>query len=108
MTYRYVSMLGAALFMSFPPGCHAGPCSEQIAEMEAKIYTRLNAQTPQGPQGQETSRSDEALPNVSTKTVEAAGDAMDHAREADLAGDKAGCERALAEARKILEKIADK
>jgi hypothetical protein len=96
MTHRYVLMLGAILFMSFPPSSYAGPCTEQISVMEAKIYAKINAR----------SRPAEGeLRDVSTKTAEATGDAMDRAREADLAGDKAACERALAEAQKAIDKL---
>lgn len=101
MTYRYVLILGAGLFMSFPPGCYAGPCSQQIAEMQDKVYAKLNAKTPEAAGGQETAAV--KLRSISTKTAEAVGDAMDHAREADLAGDKAACERALAAAQKAAE-----
>jgi hypothetical protein len=101
MTYRYVLMLGAGLFISFPSGCYAGPCSQQIADMEANIYAKLNARIPEGAAGQETAAV--KLRNISTKTAEAVGDAMDHAREADLAGDTVACERALAAAQKAAE-----
>jgi hypothetical protein len=109
MTYRYVLMLGAAPFISFPPGCYAGPCSEQIAEMDAKVYAMLNARVPEGPGGKETSRPAEVkMRDLSTKNVEAAGDAMNQAREANLAGDKAACERALAGAQKAIDKSIEK
>jgi hypothetical protein len=101
MTYRYGLILGAALFMSFPLGCHAGPCSQQIAEMQDKFYAEINARPPEGAGRQETAAV--KLRDISTKTAEAVGDAMDHAREADLAGDKAACERALATAKKAAE-----
>jgi hypothetical protein len=109
MTFRRALILGSALFLSPPPGCYAGPCSGQIAEMQARVYARLNARAPEGPGDKETRRPAELkLRDLNTQAEVAAGDALDRAREADLAGDNVACERALVEARKAIGKAIEK
>ena len=81
----------------------------QIAEMQAKVYARLNARVPEGSGDKETRRPAELkLRDLNGQAEVAAGDALDRAREADLAGDNAACERALAEARKAIDTAIEK
>ncbi|MBO0717222.1 MAG: hypothetical protein J2P55_07810 [Rhizobiales bacterium] len=95
---------------------YAGPCSDQIDAVQARIDARLEAKAAAGPtakQGvaagmsmQPTPRSiesaEEKLGDISPQTVAAVGQAMARARAADSAGDNSGCEQALAEAQRAI------
>lgn len=95
---------------------HAGPCSDQIDAMQARIDAKLEAKAAAGPtakQGvaagmsvQPTPRSiataEEKLGDISPQTVEAVGQAMARARAADAAGDASACQQALAAVQRVL------
>jgi hypothetical protein len=95
---------------------YAGPCSNQIDAMQARIDAKLEAKAASGPTAKEgiaagmsvqpTPRSiataEEKLGDISRQTVEALGQAMARARAADAAGDKSACEQALADAQRAI------
>jgi hypothetical protein len=111
-----VVMLGAILFASSMSPCHAGACSPEIDAVQARITAKLEADAASGPTGKESAAAtehrqptpksiaaaEERLGDISRNFVEDVGNAMARARSADLAGDEAGCEAALAVARKAL------
>ena len=94
----------------------AGPCSNDIARMQGRINSKLEAKAAAGPvapagafagmSDQPTPRSmatvEERLGEISPQTVDAVAQAMARARAADGAGDKNACEQALADAQRAL------
>ena len=102
--------------IAFAPACLAGPCSQQIDEMQARIDARLEAAAATGKTGKETTfatmnrqptpksiaEAEIKLGDISAQKAQAVRGAMARARKADLAGDKAGCEQALADANKAM------
>ena len=106
---RLLACGALALIASISAG-YAGPCTEEISNMQARIDAKLHAMAAAGPTGrqggasthvQPTPRSigaaEEKLGEVSAETVAAVREAMLRARAADSAGDKNACEQALAE-----------
>ncbi len=94
---------------------HAGPCSSEIAQMQNNINARLEQIVAAGPTApqvtgrthvQPTPRSigaaEAQLGQLAPEKVETIRQAMVLARSADAAGDKAACEEALADAKRIL------
>ena len=111
-----VVLLGAILFASSMSPGYAGHCSPEIDAVQARIDANLEAEAAAGPTGKEsaaatehrqpTSKSiaaaEERLRDISENLVENVANAMARARDADLLGDRAGCEAALADVRKAL------
>jgi hypothetical protein len=112
----YGLLFGVAAAISYAPACYAGPCSQQVDEMQGKIDAKLAAAAAAGPAGKETTaatmnrqptpksiaEAEVKLGDISAKTVQAIEDAMARARKADLAGDKIGCEQALVDAQNAI------
>src|SRR6516165_2159532 len=94
----------------------AGPCSQQIDRLQAKIDAKLEAIAAVGRSARESSAAtmhrqptpesiaaaEANLGDVSSEKVQAAEAFMTRARDADRAGDQSACERALAEAQRVL------
>ena len=112
---RSLTMVAAILAAS-TSASYAGPCSEAIDRMQAKIDAKLEAATAAGPPAvestaatmhrQPTPRSiasaEVRLGDVSKEQAKAVGAAMSRAREADRVDDQSGCEQALSDAERIL------
>jgi len=89
--------------------CEAGPCSEDITRMQTNIDTKLKAEAaaePSQKQGAGAQLHRQPTPlsmaeaegktgAVSASTIKNVRGAMDRARKADAAGDKAACASAL-------------
>jgi hypothetical protein len=116
MTAHAPLALGAIVLVFAPLGVEAGPCTDEIYQADIAIGKRLNAAAATGATGTEstfatmhrqptpgTVAGAEAklgdLPDADLRRIEAF---MDQARQADASNDKATCEKALAEAHKIL------
>jgi hypothetical protein len=116
MTIRGVLLLGAAAFATSTVASYAGPCSNEIDRMQARIDAGVEAVAPTGPSAPESpgallhrqptpgsiAAAESKLGDVSSRTVEAVEAAMARAREADLANDKNGCDQALADVRQAI------
>ena len=116
MTSQRLTVLSAAAFVASTIPAYAGPCSQQIAQVQAQVDAKLAANAATGPAAPESpgallnrqptpgsiaaaeSRLGELSPEVTTAI--AAG--MARARQADLAGDQSACEEALAAVRAAL------
>ena len=111
---RSAGVCAAALAASMSAS-YAGPCSNDIGSMQAKINHKLAAIVAAGPPAppsamvgvaQPTPRSlgavAERMGEISHETVQAIQQAMARARAADVAGVKAACEQALANVRRTL------
>ena len=110
MTAPRLLVFGAIAFAASISPSYAGPCSDDIAKMQARIDAKVHAMAAAGPTGrqvgasthvQPTPRSigaaEEKLGEMPAGTVAAVRQAMLRARAADSVGDKNACEQALAE-----------
>lgn len=116
MTTRGTIFLAAAALGASTVGCSAGPCTQDIVQMEVRIDARLNARAASGPSGTESTaammhrqptpqsiaEAERKLGDVSQQTIEAVRRGVERAKAADQAGDLAGCERALADVQKAI------
>src|SRR5712691_7299078 len=113
--HRILALSAAALALSTLPS-HAGPCSQKIDRMQARVDAKLEAVARKGPSAPESSEArlhrqptpgsiaaaESKLGEMSSRTVEAIKTAMARARDADRAGDKSACERALADVQRAI------
>jgi hypothetical protein len=97
---------------------HAGPCTDEIGHLQARIDAKLEATAAAGPPAsasamagmsvQPTPRSmaivEERMGELSPEWVAAVKQGMARAREADGAGGKTACERALGDVQQTLGK----
>src|ERR1044071_6650080 len=107
---------GAVSFVLSTSAAYAGPCTDAIDAMQARIDAALEAKAAAGPTGKEgvpagmsvqpTPRSiaaaEEKLGDVSAQTVAVVGEGMARARAADAAGDASACEKALADVQRVV------
>jgi len=112
---RLTAWSAAALAASISVG-HAGPCSRQIDRMQARLDAMLEARAAAGPTGRESARAtmsrqptprsigaaEARLGELPAQTADVVKRGMARARAADSAGDKRGCERALADVRRAI------
>jgi hypothetical protein len=94
----------------------AGPCTQQIAQVQAQVDAKLRANAVAGPTAPESPaalRSHQPTPQsiaeaesklgvISQELTTAVTTGMARAREADRAGDQSACEEALAAVRHAL------
>jgi predicted lipid-binding transport protein (Tim44 family) len=111
MTIWQILMLTSGALAGPTIGSHAGPCSDEIYRMEARVEARLQAKAAAGPIAPESpealrhrqptpgsiAAAESRLGIASPQTVDAITKAMARAREADGADDLDACERALAD-----------
>jgi hypothetical protein len=111
MTIWRILMLSAGALATSSIGGHAGPCSDEIYRMEARVEARLQAKAtaePIAPESPEAllhrqptpgsiAAAESRLGVASPQTVDAITKALARAREADGADDLDACERALAD-----------
>ncbi|MBF9234165.1 hypothetical protein I2H38_12320 [Microvirga sp. BT350] len=103
----------AALILSGAP-CLAGPCTKAIDTAQAQVDARIEARAAAGPAGVESTGAllhhqptPESLAAAEAKLgegkkIDAALDALSHARKADQAGNSAACEKALTDVQHAL------
>jgi hypothetical protein len=94
----------------------AGPCTQQIAQVQAQVDAKLRAHAIAGPTAPESpaalrsrqptpgsiAEAESKLGEISQELTTAVTTGMARAREADLAGNQRACEEALAEVRSAL------
>jgi len=116
MTIPRLLVLSAAALAVSMPDTYAGPCSQEIDQMQARVDTKLETKVGAGSSAPESpgalvhrqptpgsiAAAESKLGDVSPQKVEAVGAAMARAREADRAGDQNACEQALADAQRAL------
>jgi hypothetical protein len=116
MSIQRSLMAFAAVFAASTSAGYAGPCSQDIARLQAAMDAKLRAVTAAGPPAPEstaatmhrqpTPRSiataESELGGLSPDQVKAAVSAMARAREADSANDESACKQAIAEAERVL------
>ena len=115
MTASRLLRFGAIAFIASVSASYAGPCTDDIDKMQARIDAKAHAMAAAGPTGRQTGASTHVQPTprsigdaeaklgaVSAETVAAVRQAMLRARAADSAGDKSACEEALADAQRAM------
>jgi len=114
--YMRVLIFAAMAVAAAASAAHAGPCSDQIDAMRARIDAKLEAKAAAGPaakQGvaagigvQPTPASiavaEEKLGDISPRKVKAIKRGMARARVADKVGDLRACRKALAAVQRVL------
>ena len=102
---------------ALPSAAWAGPCTRGITKLQVAFDGRLDAAAANGPSGAETTdaklhhqptpqsiaQAEAKLGDSTPEMGRAFADAMQRARAADAANDKAGCRSALADARAALK-----
>jgi hypothetical protein len=111
-----ILLLSAFMLAGSTIAGYAVVCSDAIESMRARVDARLDAKAGAGraapesagalmhqqPTPNSIAAAEEKLGELSPERMEAVRAAMARARAADAAGDKAGCERALAEAQALI------
>jgi len=111
------SLLACAMFAASISAGSAGPCSQEIARLQAAIDAKLAAAGAAGPSARESTAAtmhrqptpqsiataESELGDISPEQVMAAAALMARAREADSAGDASACNQALTDAQRALK-----
>lgn len=100
--------LAATVLVGGSVVCQAGPCTNDIVKVQAQI-ARAEASSPSvgpsAPQSVGAQLHHQPTPSsvgaAESKASAGARAALDRARQADAAGDLAGCQRALTEAKDL-------
>jgi hypothetical protein len=104
------AMAGIALILG-ATAAHAGPCTDRIYETDLEVAKLLNSAAAQGRPAPESTfatmhrqptpgsvaSAEQQAGDLTSDELQAITDAMDVARHADDAGDRAGCEKALSD-----------
>lgn len=113
-----MAALAAGPVLLWAAVAYAGPCIDDIAQVQARYDARLNAAAASGPSAPQSTAATlhhQPTPNsvagaevklgeMSPEKTEAFAAAMKRAREADAAGNRDACEQALGDARGALKR----
>jgi hypothetical protein len=118
MIVGYAAALSGLALVLLAAPARAGPCTQEIYDFDILLNKKLDAAAAAGKSGaqsmaatahrQPTLKSVEQaevqLGDISPANAQAFTDAMVEARKADVAGDRAGCEKALNAAKSMLNR----
>lgn len=107
---------GAAAHVLWTAACQAGPCANEIYQTDIALGKRLDAAAARGKPAPESTfatthhqptpstiaGAEEKVGDLSEADARAIDEFMEESRKADAANDRAGCQKALAEAQKVL------
>ena len=113
MTIRNLLVTSTSILFLLTLPSQAGPCSDDIDRTISHLDARLAAKVAAGPAAKQSTKAQlhhqptpgskikaaVELGDLSPETVEKVRAALNRARQADQAGDKAACERALDDVR---------
>jgi len=116
MSIRRSLVICAIVFAASRSVANAGPCSQGIDRLQAQFDAKLEANAAAGPSARESTAAtmnrqptpnsiaaaEAKLGEISPEKVQAVEAAMARAREAYRVADKSACERALADAQRML------
>ena len=111
MIVRHATALAGLAFILGAAPAHAGPCTDRIYQTDLTVSKLLDAAAAEGrpapqsafatmhrqPTPGSIASAEQQAGDLSSADVQAITEAMDVARHADDAGDRAGCEKALSE-----------
>ena len=114
---RATAVAGIALILDAAP-VHAGPCTDRIYQTNLEVAKLLAAAAAQGrtaaqstfatlhrqPTPGSIASAEQQAGDLSSTAVQAITEAMDVARHADDEGDRDGCEKALSEVDRVLNR----
>jgi hypothetical protein len=114
---RATAVAGIALILDAAP-VHAGPCTDRIYQTNLEVAKLLDAAAAQGrtapqstfatmhrqPTPGSIASAEQQAGDLSSADVQAITEAMDVARRADDEGDRAGCEKALSEVDRVVNR----
>jgi hypothetical protein len=114
---RATAVAGIALILDAAP-VHAGPCTDRIYQTNLEVAKLLDAAAAQGrtapqsafatmhrqPTPGSIASAEQQAGDLSSADVQAITEAMDVARRADDQGDRAGCEKALSEVDRVVNR----
>lgn len=118
MTFRQATAVaGVALILGAAPA-HAGPCTDRIYETDLDVAKLLGSAAAQGRPAAESTfatmhrqptpgsiaSAEQDAGDLTSEEAQAITEAMDVARHADDAGDRAGCEKALGDVDRMLKR----
>ncbi len=118
MAFRKAILLSVAALSLHSAATRAGPCTEQIYKDDLAISKRLGAAAARGKAAPESgfatmhrqptpltiAGAEQKAGDLSEAEVNAIMIFMDEARKADAAGDAATCQKAIADAERMLNK----
>ena len=118
MIVRHAISSAGMTFVLFGVAAHAGPCTDRIYQTDLAVAKLLNVAAAQGrPAAQSTfatmhrqptpdsiASAEQQAGDLSSADVQAITEAMDVARHADDEGDRDGCEKALSEVDRVLNR----
>jgi hypothetical protein len=116
MMRNWLTAATAIVFVMSSLACVAGPCSSEIASVQARLDARLDARAATGPTAPESAgalrhrqptpgsiaSAERGLGEISPENGKIIREAMAQARAADQAGDKAACDQALKRAERAI------
>src|ERR1700751_4681448 len=114
---RATAVAGIGLLLDAPP-VHAGPCTDRIYQTNLEVAKLLDAAAAQGrtapqstfatmhrqPTPGSIASAEQQAGDLSSADVQAIPEAMDVARRANDQGDRAGCEKALSEVDRVVNR----
>jgi hypothetical protein len=117
MSMQGLGIFGAMMFAASTMAAHAGPCAIDIDRVQMQIDARLEAAAAKGPTASQSvaaqmhrqptpssiAAAESRIGDMTPAAAEAIKVGMLRAREADGKGDKAACEKSLADVRRALE-----
>jgi hypothetical protein len=115
---RYAMALAATVLALIAAPAGAGPCTDRIYQADLGVEKLLDAAAANGKPAAESSfatmhrqptpgtvaSAEQKAGDLSSAQVEAITKKLDEARDADDKGDRAGCEKALDEAERMLKR----
>ncbi len=118
MSVRRAAAFGALALVILALPAAAGPCTQEIYDTDNALGKKLDAVAGAGrtatespaatlhhqPTPKSIASAEERLGEMPLADAQAFGYAMEEARKADAAGDGAKCQKALDEARRVLER----
>jgi hypothetical protein len=116
MSMRRLLVTSTSILPLLAAPCLAGPCTKDIERTIAHLDAKLAAKVAAGPTAKQRVKAQlhhqptpggkikaaVALGDLSQETVDKVRAALNRARQADKAGDKAACDRALADVHKAI------
>jgi hypothetical protein len=118
MIMRHATAAAWAALMLGATAAHAGPCTDRIYETDLEVAKLLDSAAAQGRPAPESTfatmhrqptpgsvaTAEQQAGDLTADELEAITEAMDVARHADDSNDRAGCEKALSDVDRMLDR----
>jgi hypothetical protein len=118
MIVRQAAAVAGMSFILGAVSAHAGPCTERIYQADLDVAKLLDSAAAQGQPAAESTfatmhrqptpgsiaTAEQDAGELTSEEAQAITEAMDEARHADDQGDQAGCEKALSDVDRMLQR----